>query len=149
MFYSSNLWIRWYPARSSKADRPWDFYRENSNSKVRLRSSKFNWNWITKRSRDESTEDKRPVLFYKKLPSDIEKSYVILVDPMLATSGLWEVSFTSQSIMKSNFWFFNFRFCENGAQGPGRLWRQAGKHYVPQLDLRTRRTQGKFILSKP
>ena len=37
--------------------------------------------------RDESTRDKRPVLFYKKLPKDIDQRFVMLVDPMLATAG--------------------------------------------------------------
>jgi uracil phosphoribosyltransferase len=38
--------------------------------------------------RDESTIDKTPVLFYKKLPRDIADCFVILVDPMLATAGI-------------------------------------------------------------
>ena len=37
--------------------------------------------------RDESSFDKAPILFYKKLPKDISECFVILVDPMLATSG--------------------------------------------------------------
>merc|ERR1712241_552577 len=37
--------------------------------------------------RDESTVEKTPKLFYKKLPKDIRDCFVILVDPMLATSG--------------------------------------------------------------
>ncbi|XP_065053114.1 uncharacterized protein LOC135682244 [Rhopilema esculentum] len=37
--------------------------------------------------RDESTKDKRPILYYKKLPRDISECFVILVDPMLATAG--------------------------------------------------------------
>ena len=32
-------------------------------------------------------EDKRAVLYYKKLPKNIPDSFVILVDPMLATAG--------------------------------------------------------------
>ena len=37
--------------------------------------------------RDESSPDKLPVLYYKKLPRDIADCFVILVDPMLATAG--------------------------------------------------------------
>ncbi len=35
--------------------------------------------------RDEKTT--KPILFYSKLPSDISKRYVLLMDPMLATGG--------------------------------------------------------------
>ena len=37
--------------------------------------------------RDESKADKPAVLYYKKLPPNISDSFVILVDPMLATAG--------------------------------------------------------------
>jgi uracil phosphoribosyltransferase len=38
--------------------------------------------------RDESTEDKRPVFYYAKLPDDIkDKKRVFVLDPMLATGG--------------------------------------------------------------
>ena len=37
--------------------------------------------------RDESKPDKPAVLYYKKLPKNISESFVILVDPMLATGG--------------------------------------------------------------
>ena len=37
--------------------------------------------------RDESKPDKPAVLYYKKLPKNINESFVILVDPMLATAG--------------------------------------------------------------
>lgn len=37
--------------------------------------------------RDESQADKPAVLYYKKLPKNIGESFVILVDPMLATAG--------------------------------------------------------------
>ena len=38
--------------------------------------------------RDESTVEKTPKLFYKKLPKDIPDCFTILVDPMLATAGM-------------------------------------------------------------
>ncbi len=37
--------------------------------------------------RDEAAEDKRPILYYKKLPKDVAERFVMLVDPMLATAG--------------------------------------------------------------
>ena len=37
--------------------------------------------------RDESKPDKPAILYYKKLPKNITESFVILVDPMLATAG--------------------------------------------------------------
>ncbi len=50
--------------------------------------------------RDEATEDKRPQLYYKKLPKDIADCFVILVDPMLATAGetLLELNQVKKSI---------------------------------------------------
>ena len=37
--------------------------------------------------RDENDVEKRPKLFYSKLPQDIASKQVILADPMLATGG--------------------------------------------------------------
>jgi uracil phosphoribosyltransferase len=37
--------------------------------------------------RDEEDPEKRPKLFYSKLPPNISQMTVILVDPMLATGG--------------------------------------------------------------
>jgi uracil phosphoribosyltransferase len=38
--------------------------------------------------RDESSADKRPILYYAKLTDDIhEKKRVFVLDPMLATGG--------------------------------------------------------------
>lgn len=38
--------------------------------------------------RDESTEDKKPILFYCKFPDHIEhKKRIFILDPMLATGG--------------------------------------------------------------
>lgn len=38
--------------------------------------------------RDESSEDKHPVMYYSKLPPKVEEfERVLLVDPMLATGG--------------------------------------------------------------
>ena len=40
--------------------------------------------------RDESSQEKLPKLFYKKFPRDIADCFVMLVDPMMATSGLFQ-----------------------------------------------------------
>lgn len=37
--------------------------------------------------RDESTKEKKPLLYYTKFPKDIAKRQVLLVDPMLASGG--------------------------------------------------------------
>lgn len=37
--------------------------------------------------RNESSRNKQAMLFYTKLPENIEKMYVLLLDPMLATGG--------------------------------------------------------------
>jgi len=37
--------------------------------------------------RDESDPEKRPKLFYSKMPPGVEKMYILLCDPMLATGG--------------------------------------------------------------
>ena len=42
--------------------------------------------------RDESHPEKLPELFYQKLPKDIAERFVILVDPLLATAGEFEIS---------------------------------------------------------
>ena len=50
--------------------------------------------------RDESTVEKTPKLFYKKLPKDIPECFTILVDPMLATAGM--LSFLSITFILKN-----------------------------------------------
>ena len=40
--------------------------------------------------RDETSIEKLPKLFYKKFPKDIADCFVMLVDPMMATSGLFQ-----------------------------------------------------------
>ncbi|CAJ1933796.1 unnamed protein product [Cylindrotheca closterium] len=37
--------------------------------------------------RDESDPEKRPTLFYSKMPPGVENMYILLCDPMLATGG--------------------------------------------------------------
>ena len=40
--------------------------------------------------RDETSIEKLPKLFYKKFPKDIADCFVMLVDPMMATAGLFQ-----------------------------------------------------------
>jgi len=67
--------------------------------------------------RDESTEDKRPVFFYDKLPSDISKSYVLLVDPMVGTAGSMLCAtdkLIDHGVKPANILFVNLFSCEEG-----------------------------------
>lgn len=60
--------------------------------------------------RDESTVEKTPKLFYKKLPKDIDSCFVILVDPMLATSGSAKMAIkvlTECGVLPQNIMFLN------------------------------------------
>lgn len=60
--------------------------------------------------RDETTEDKTPVLYYKKLPRDIANCFVLLVDPMLATAGSAKMAISvlvESGVMPENIMFLN------------------------------------------
>ena len=60
--------------------------------------------------RDESTLDKRPVLYYKKLPKDIADRFVVLVDPMLATAGSAKMALSvllDSGVKPENIMFLN------------------------------------------
>ena len=50
--------------------------------------------------RDETSIEKLPKLFYKKFPKDIADCFVILVDPMMATSGLFSNLFKFITVCK-------------------------------------------------
>ena len=67
--------------------------------------------------RDESTPDKRPVLYYKKLPKDISGCFVILVDPMLATAGSAKRAIAvllDAGVKEENILFLNLVCCPEG-----------------------------------
>ena len=67
--------------------------------------------------RDESTPDKRPVLYYKKLPQDISECFVILVDPMLATAGSAKRAIAvliEAGVKEENILFLNLVCCPEG-----------------------------------
>lgn len=67
--------------------------------------------------RDETTEDKRPILFYDKLPSDISKCFVLLVDPMVATAGSMLTAtdvLVKKGVNVDNMMFVNLFSCEEG-----------------------------------
>ena len=54
--------------------------------------------------RDESKPDKPAVLYYKKLPPNISDSFVILVDPMLATGGSAIRALTVLKVTRTGEW---------------------------------------------
>ena len=67
--------------------------------------------------RDESTPDKRPILYYKKLPKDISECFVILVDPMLATAGSATRAIAvllEAGVLEQNIMFLNLVCCPEG-----------------------------------
>lgn len=67
--------------------------------------------------RDETDPEKRPKLFYSKLPPDVRDRYVMLVDPMLATGGsackAIEV-LKEAGVRESNIMFLNVVSCPEG-----------------------------------
>ena len=67
--------------------------------------------------RDESTESKKPILYYKKLPKDINECTVILVDPMLATGGSARKAISvllESGVVQEQIIFANLLCCEEG-----------------------------------
>eukprot|EP00794_Sanderia_malayensis_P003069 gene3069-3533_t len=67
--------------------------------------------------RDESTKDKRPILYYKKLPKDISECFVILVDPMLATAGSAKRAISvliEAGVQEDRIMFLNLVCCPEG-----------------------------------
>ena len=69
--------------------------------------------------RDESTKDKRPVLYYKKLPKDIAECFVVLVDPMLATAGSAKRAIAvliDAGVKEEKIMFLNLVCCPEGIQ---------------------------------
>ena len=67
--------------------------------------------------RDEETEDKRPIYFYKKLPADIADCYILLVDPMLGTGGsavCATEALVVEGVKPENIMFVNLFSCREG-----------------------------------
>ncbi len=67
--------------------------------------------------RDESTKDKTPILYYKKLPKDISECFVILVDPMLATAGSAKRAISvliDAGVQEDKIMFLNLVCCPEG-----------------------------------
>lgn len=67
--------------------------------------------------RDETTKEKRAVLYYKKLPKNISDCYVILTDPMLATAGssIKAISVLIEAgVKEENLMFLNLICCPEG-----------------------------------
>jgi len=69
--------------------------------------------------RDESTEDKRPVIYYSKLPKSIGEMDVLLVDPMLATGGSAKMAIKNlveAGCSPTRIMFLNVVACPEGLQ---------------------------------
>ena len=69
--------------------------------------------------RDESSEEKKPILFYKKLPKNLvkENKAVLLVDPMLATGGSAVCAIQvllDEGVLEENIIFVNVVSCPEG-----------------------------------
>jgi len=67
--------------------------------------------------RDETDPEKRPVLYYSKLPPDIAKKTVILVDPMLGTGGSSMAAIKvleNAGVKPENILFINVIACPEG-----------------------------------
>jgi uracil phosphoribosyltransferase len=66
--------------------------------------------------RDESSADKRPIMFYSKLPDDISKKQrVFILDPMLATGGsilMCINKLKEAGVSEDNITFINLLSCE-------------------------------------
>ena len=75
--------------------------------------------------RDESNPDKPAVLYYKKLPKNISQSFVILVDPMLATAGsaLRAISvLKDHGVPSERIMFLNLLCCPEGLQAMAKTY---------------------------
>jgi len=67
--------------------------------------------------RDENRDDKRPILYYVKLPKNIADCFVILVDPMLATAGSAKRAISvllENNVKEENIMFINLICCPEG-----------------------------------
>lgn len=67
--------------------------------------------------RDETSVDKRPRLFYSKLPAGIERSRVLLLDPMLASGGSAICAvrhLTERGVPEQQITFVNLIACPEG-----------------------------------
>ncbi|CAI2377687.1 unnamed protein product [Moneuplotes crassus] len=67
--------------------------------------------------RDESTEDKRSVFYYSKLPKEIAKKKVFILDPMLATGGSCSLVINrlkEEGVKEENITFINLISCPEG-----------------------------------
>ncbi len=67
--------------------------------------------------RDETSADKRPCLFYSKLPAGIEHSRVLLLDPMLASGGSAICAvrhLTERGVPERQITFVNLIACPEG-----------------------------------
>lgn len=67
--------------------------------------------------RDEQSDDKKPILYYVKLPKNVSECFVILVDPMLATAGSAKRAISvllENNVKEENIMFINLICCPEG-----------------------------------
>mmetsp|Transcript_18938 Transcript_18938/g.21215 ORF Transcript_18938/g.21215 Transcript_18938/m.21215 type:complete len:131 (+) Transcript_18938:276-668(+) len=67
--------------------------------------------------RDETTEDKRPVFYYSKLPASIADKRVFVLDPMLATGGSCKLTIQKlleRGVKEDKITFINLISCPEG-----------------------------------
>ena len=72
--------------------------------------------------RDEEDPEKRPKLFYSKLPPDVMDKQILLVDPMLATGGSAKMAIQvliEAGVPEANITFLNVVCCPEGLNALG------------------------------
>ena len=96
--------------------------------------------------RNESDPEKRPQLFYSKLPKDISSRQVILADPMLATGGSACMAIKvllDAGVREENILFVNVVSCPEGIQ---RLARDYPKVRIVTAAIDEKLNSDKFIV---
>jgi uracil phosphoribosyltransferase len=67
--------------------------------------------------RDETSQDKRPIFFFEKLPKNIENKRIFILDPMLGTGGSVNACISvlkNKGVKEENIVFLNLISCEDG-----------------------------------
>ena len=96
--------------------------------------------------RDENDVEKRPKLFYSKLPQDIASKQVILADPMLATGGSAAMAIDvliKAGVKEENILFLNVVSCPEGIS---RLARDYPKVKIVTAAIDEKLNADKFIV---
>jgi len=96
--------------------------------------------------RDESSEDKHAVLFYSKLPEDIQERQVLLLDPMLATGGSAKCAIQcvlDAGVPEDRITFVNLVSCPEGLDA---LFQSYPKLKVVTSQIDDKLNEDKYIL---